>query len=397
MTLNQNLQSGSAIGYLFILLVFFFAPINELLISYYLPQLPYFDFYPFFLAVILGFVYFGKISYFPIKSIHMLLFCFFLTVLVVTIFSDNVKDLDGHSTLEVNLFFLRKSIAYLILGFYCAKYLQQLKYTTYPFLVLTIIFLLLVDWNLLKFNTLSYPNKSQWGNYHYLSECYAVLSFLALCGLNQRNRALIIIFYLVSIAILFLLGSRSSLFVYILVSSLLLYRLNCLSIFFCLSLILFVITIFYSKGLLIVSSFIDDNYRMFALLISSDEGSSISRGILAQSGLRDIYENWFTGDLGGQVRHGGTLWGGYIHDFRSYWRQFGIIVFLLYCLMLLKLNVKNLFAFFSEKNTVNFFITISFLFFTVESLFARAYLSTYIFFFVGYSVSNFFKKAKYDS
>ncbi|ELA9304163.1 hypothetical protein QUO07_001325 [Vibrio parahaemolyticus] len=155
---------------------------------------------------------------------------------------------------------------------------------------------------------------------------------------------------------------------------------------------MFIAVVFSSKGLQIVNNFIDDNYRMFSVLISNEEGSSVSRKMLATSGLEDIKNHWFVGSLGGQVNYGGKLWGGYIHDFRSYWRQFGIIVFLLYCILLLKLNISNLFKFFRNHNATVFFVTSSLLFFTIESILSRAYLSTYIYFFIGYSISNVFKK-----
>ncbi len=390
MIINQKLLCS--LSYLCILLVFLFSPINELLISYYLPQLPYFDFYPLLLASVFCYLYLTKIGSLSISFDYIVIFFIFIVVFFVTLISDVVTDLDGKSTLYVNMFFLRKLIGYLVLGVFCANYAYkyQIKYSNYPFWIFTVILLTIVDWRMLKLDTFSYPNQSQWGNYHYLSECYAILSFWFISSLEKKPT--IILISSISIIVLFLLGSRSSLFIYLLVLTLLLYRLNCLPVSLGLCCIMFIAVVFSSKGLQIVNNFIDDNYRMFSVLISNEEGSSVSRKMLATSGLEDIKNHWFVGSLGGQVNYGGKLWGGYIHDFRSYWRQFGIIVFLLYCILLLKLNISNLFKFFRNHNATVFFVTSSLLFFSIESILSRAYLSTYIYFFIGYSISNVFKK-----
>lgn len=47
--------------------------------------------------------------------------------------------------------------------------------------------------------------------------------------------------------------------------------------------------------------------------------------------------NFFWGDFSGQLKHygddQGTRWGGYIHSILSYWRQFGLIPFILFSLL----------------------------------------------------------------
>lgn len=386
------------ISFFFIFLVFFLAPINELLISYNLPQMPYFDFYPLLMSVfcLILYLYISDKVTFNIDC--LLLLIFFSSVIIVFALSDVIIDSDGQSTSEVNLFFIRKSISYLILGLFCSKFTCSRDDVFYPFFILTFTFISIIDWSTFRLNTFNYPNESQWGNYHYLSECYAIISFWFLSNLNSDKKFTILIVYFISVFILFLLGSRSSLFVYLFVSILLLYKKKCLIISMFSIFLSFFIIMISSSALSLFSNFIDDNYRMFAILISSDEGSAVTRGLLAQRGLEDIKNNWLTGNLGGQVQFGGTLWGGYIHDFRSYWRQFGIIAFVTYCIILIRLNYYNIVNFFIKDNNSSLcFVTLSLLFFTIESIFARAYLSTYIFFFIGYSILNVYKKVDYDS
>lgn len=70
-------------------------------------------------------------------------------------------------------------------------------------------------------------------------------------------------------------------------------------------------------------------HRMFAFLHGND-GSVLERLTQFSMGMQGIRENWFFGDYGGQVASLGFI-GAYMHNLLSYWRQFGLVFFLLWC------------------------------------------------------------------
>lgn len=366
-------------------IVFFFGAINDLLIAYYKPNLIFFDFYPMVLAIFTFFcISKARLDYEELLYLFIISF-FFMFILMTVLSSPIVVDEDGNSTISVNFFFLRKAISYVCLGILFQFYFYELKksHSVYMFVFLILIFTYLVDWKLLKLDTLSYPNTSMWGNYHYLSECLAVLSFLTIA--KYSNIKIHFILSILTIVYLFLLGSRSTLFVYIITISFF-YLLNygwktLLKIFVSLFILFILLN---NSGIL--SGFIEKHFRMFAVLSSTGEGSAVTREILLEKGMRDIIDSPFLGNLGGQVFEGGTLWGGYIHDWRSYYRQFGLVPFLLFSIIIVVLNIKNYFYYKSNASEKALFGLLTLIFFSLEITLSRAYLSTYIFFFIGFSL-----------
>jgi hypothetical protein len=379
----------SSIGFFVFSVVFALGPINELLLSYYKPNFPYFDFYSTIFAFF-AIVYFCIKRKPPIISQQLLMIIgFFFIILMIVLLSPVVTDSKGQNTIFVNIFFIRKSISYFILGgffcfsFYCGKYRHL------PFVLLMIVYSVLVDWGTLRLDTFQYPNVTQWGNYHYLSECLAVLSFFSIAS-EYKKKFLVCVIFLLTVVILFALGSRSTFFIYLLVSLIVLYICNVYKVNIY-KIILFVILFVFVFSMAIdfrslFFPFIDSNNRMFSIFLCLNEGSMVSRSVLANSGMADIYDNWIGGDLGGQVKYGGDLWGGYIHDFRSYWRQFGLIPFAFYTLILIRLNLLSFYTAIRTLEVRSLFLFATLLFFTLESFFSRAYLSTYIYFFVGFAV-----------
>ncbi len=385
------------ISFFLLLVVFFLGPVNELLISYYKPNFPFFDFYSVLLAlIVLPFCFLGSRNAIVDYKLIGLAALFFLYIFAVVFFSDVVVDSIGGNSFYVGLFFIRKALSYTVLGYFFCLYFKGGRFYYLLFLFLIFIYAFLIDWSILKLNTFEYPNSSQWGNYHYLSECLAILSLFTMSYTGFRNKVLLNFVFLITVAFLFALGSRSTLFFYIFSGFFVLFFLGSIRVsFFVLAFFILWVIVFGSS---VLDTFVGDNFRMFSVFIDPNEGSSVTRGVLAQKGLLDIKNNFFTGVLGGQVFHGGDLWGGYIHDFRSYWRQFGLIVFIIYVSLLFFLNLHNFKLVLLKPEGKNIFAFSGLLFFTVESVFARAYLSTYIYFFIGYSICLFsVLSEKYDT
>ncbi len=73
--------------------------------------------------------------------------------------------------------------------------------------------------------------------------------------------------------------------------------------------------------------------RMVSNVFAREDGSIASRQVLAEMGMRSIRDNFLFGDYGSQLEVSsnglGGAFGSYIHDFRSLWRQFGLVPFAL--------------------------------------------------------------------
>lgn len=390
MTTRYQLVGSSGI----FLLVFFFAPVNDLLISYNQPNIPIFDFYTLIFAVFIVLTYLSNSSNFHLSFEIFLLITLFVFVIAITFATPPILDSAGHSTITVNLYFVRKAISYLVLGWFVSAHFSTGLPNRSAFYLLTIIFFFLIDWQILRLNTLDYPNRDNWGNYHFLSESYAICSFMLACALKGR-KAQLLLCTSVSLIILFCLGSRSSFFCYLAAISLFFILSNMFRAYLILLLAVMLASLIFYDYLFEFLG-LPQLFRFFSGNITQD-GSFVGRRELLYLGLTDIRNNWFTGYLGGQINHDYDLWGGYIHDFRSYWRQFGIVPFASYSLLIFTLNAKIVFCAVKHPNTQNIFAAVSLVFFTLESVLARSYLSTYIYFFVGFVLHTLRQRKKYDT
>jgi len=107
--------------------------------------------------------------------------------------------------------------------------------------------------------------------------------------------------------------------------------------------------------------------------------------IALEVGWEGILNHWLLGDYGGQVKHFGDL-GSYIHNILSYWRQYGIVPFVLIIALLWVLS-KNIFLVKAHRyprymSDIYFFKMVS-VFLVVEGLVARAYSSPFLWLAVG--------------
>ncbi len=133
------------------------------------------------------------------------------------------------------------------------------------------------------------------------------------------------------------------------------------------------------------------NERMAAVFTGNDH-SSFERGILLEKGMYSISKNWLFGDMGGQLSDSGRL-GGYIHNILEYWRQFGLlpfVIFITFIFFSIKVAIKELCNKHSNVDKVAFVgICASSIFFI---LFARSIPYSIIFFVIGYAINTHCKK-----
>ncbi|EGR2982837.1 hypothetical protein DLH92_25720, partial [Vibrio parahaemolyticus] len=159
----------------------------------------------------------------------------------------------------------------------------------------------------------------QKGIYLFTSEYLAFFSFFLVASCNSRKE--IIITILICSLLIFCFISRSALFVFMISSWLLYFK------HYKFTSIVFLV-------LLLTSVFINIDYlyehypRMFFFLDYMNDVSFKGREVQKEVGYMSLYNNLFWGDYGGQVKTLGYV-GEYIHNIISYWRQFGVISFVL--------------------------------------------------------------------
>lgn len=118
--------------------------------------------------------------------------------------------------------------------------------------------------------------------------------------------------------------------------------------------------------------------RVLALFLDAGaDGSVVSRSMIMDEGLRRITENFFLGDIAGQVKHayGIAPLGSYIHNVLSYWEQFGLLVFLLYVAAWVFLTVEVSRSF-RVNRAVGLVLLFGFLYAVFSMVFARAFVHT---------------------
>lgn len=123
-----------------------------------------------------------------------------------------------------------------------------------------------------------------------------------------------------------------------------------------------------------------ESSRMLSILSSgSNDGSLVNRELINQGGLIRIDQYPLEGDIGGQVAHpyGGAPLGSYMHNFISFWEQFGFLSFLSYVLSWLSLGwllIKYFVA--SANKQLKFSLLALFMYSLICMIFSRAFVHT---------------------
>ena len=208
------------------------------------------------------------------------------------------------------------------------------------------------------------------GIYLMLADSFAIFSIFLLCVNKDIKKQTIII--LISIICLFALFSRASLYCFVIMSFLFLYREN-KKIFLIVALSFFAF-IYFS----ISNGIIED--RMLRLLIGGSDTSQNMRTEHFYRGLEHLSNNWLLGSFMGDVEKNFGNGGEYIHNYLSFWRQFGIIPFLAFFTILLYQTIYIFYAWFKQRvsnPTLNilFYFTI---FALLEIITSRSYVFPYI-------------------
>ena len=207
--------------------------------------------------------------------------------------------------------------------------------------------------------------------YIMLGDSFAALSILVLCKTKKIKFQTFIIF--ISSVCLFALWSRASLYSFVIISLYLLYKKSK-------NLFLLFITIAISFIIYFVQEDIR-TYRMTRILFGSDDLSSSMREDQLEIGLQDLSETWILGRFMGDVDKNFGLEGDYIHNYLSFWRQFGIVSFTIFCYVNLS-NFIKLYSFIRNKkgrlNEIESFLFYFTLFCLIQIIVARSFVSSYV-------------------
>ena len=120
----------------------------------------------------------------------------------------------------------------------------------------------------------------------------------------------------------------------------------------------------------------------------------MSRVLQIESGISDIMINPILGRFGGQIDEFGFI-GFYMHNILSYWRQFGLLVFFIFCILLflfpLRINRVITFSTKGEKDLFQFL----FLFTALNMLTSKAFEWYFVWLFVGLAACVYSKRRQH--
>ncbi|MGJ0308720.1 O-antigen ligase family protein [Aliarcobacter cryaerophilus] len=147
---------------------------------------------------------------------------------------------------------------------------------------------------------------------------------------------------------------------------------------------------------LIILDLVKVNTRMFGIYNMIKDGSFNERLEQFKYGLEAIKSNWFFGQYGGQViYHEGSMYesglGSYMHNFLSFWRQFGILFFITFTIFYFSrlLKVFKLWIYGHKNSDYVFYIG---LYMAIGILLFHSYSYPYIWFAMTlmhlYSINN---------
>ncbi len=249
-----------------------------------------------------------------------------------------------------------------------------LKYLLFGFTLSIIIYIINVNTD--SFHILL-GEGDKGGYYLTFGDSFALLSIMLISKIESYRRRIFIMFF--SILVLFLIYSRSSLYIFVLVQLISFWRdyntKQKIILFFTFIIGIVVLSYVYDLAELIQS-------RMLSVLFTGEDQSLSERAVLFQKGLDAIMASPIIGDYAGQF-YTDKNFGGYIHGVVSFYRQFGFpaVLFLIYIFGYL---LKHYFLWMSGKynDSSNYIFYIG-IFVFLEIIIARTYTTLHFWFALG--------------
>ena len=208
----------------------------------------------------------------------------------------------------------------------------------------------------------------------FLGDSFALWSLYTIAQYNKRFVSIIMVF--VSLGCLYVITSRSSLYGFMCIVPLIFRKTKngWIQLTF-IAAIVALITIFIVYGQSLKNSY------MLNFLFTGDDHSFYMRKLIMQNNFEDVMKYWFLGDYAGQLKYG--VLGLYIHNYLSFWRQFGIIPFVIFIGLLLPFLAWFIPWFRGKKYQQYDFLFYLILFLLIEMIFTRSYKSHFIWIAIG--------------
>ncbi len=370
-------------------LIKFFSLVMILIISFFRPVLKYFEYVHggirvnisavllIFLSVsiciaIIYLIYKNKVKIND-RIIFVLLILLFINILQAIQLPFLFKDYDTNSIIKTLPDAIIHPWVFLLIGFYIQKIIANNRYDKLIKILWGIYSLIIFFYSITNSSFAILTKGAQ--IYLMLADSYALLSFLLIVKLDRRR----IIYIIISAVLLFTLLSRTSFFLFLfsfIIFYLIYYPKQTI---FVLTISVIAIGIFIVTLNYTVSDRKLQEHRMLRLLTKNEDHSRLKRVELLNEGIESIKENVLFGDFMGDIKEKNRT-GNYIHNILSYWRQYGIFVFL-GIIVLTLLNYFTISRLFLNKRKRTRYVGFLFLystFFIAEIIIARSYLCAYI-------------------
>ena len=211
--------------------------------------------------------------------------------------------------------------------------------------------------------------------YLMLADSFAILSLFILCKTkNSFGQILIII---ITVICLFALFSRASFYCFIVTAFLFLCKNNK-------GLISFILTAFCIYFLSGTNNEIAEN-RMLRMLYGAEDLSATMRQEHMDRGLDALSSAWILGDFMGDIKQHFGKTGYYMHNYLSFWRQFGIVPFIVFGFILISGFIHIFKAWIRNKklNGIHLFLFHFTVFVLLEIIVARSFVSPYVWLSIG--------------
>tara|TARA_B110000467_G_C18337888_1_gene499969 strand:- start:4794 stop:5993 length:1200 start_codon:yes stop_codon:yes gene_type:complete len=273
------------------------------------------------------------------KDIFLAASLLFLIAVIVIASYPSIVSANIHRIQEYYLFYFSstiiRSFLYFFSGFYLLQFLEKKRFVRLILISWGVYTAVIFAFSVMKGGILDATLFALNGNHNYLmmADAYALLSIILIVSQVTLSRKSI--FILISILALFLLKSRASMYAFVFVSFATLVRFDKRFIWgVCIALLLGLWQLDVLESIRSVA-----NHRMFRVLIGEDNSATMRSDIMS-IGLEGIKQHWFLGQFMGDVLQKEKT-GNYIHNILSYWRQFGLIPFVLLVYLIFK-NYTNL-------------------------------------------------------
>ena len=279
-------------------------------------------------------------------------------------------------------------IVFKYLVFFCIGYnlILTLSYR-WIYLALTLLMFFViysyVDFEILSLDRSLYIPTANKGNYLFLGDATAISSLIVLACF--RGNTFRIAFLILSLSVIFFIGSRTAFAVYFGVCLLF------LVLIFKVRYVPFAVILLLIGGFIIQQTDFDEladkNKRMVRIFTEFEDDTSIlAREKFAESGWEDIKNHPIRGRFAGQLNylviHEKSVWRTYMHNVFSYWRQFGLLAMAILVYFLVK-YVNTLRVLLREKSTPQYSVYFLLgIYLVTESVISRsfAFSSAHIFF-----------------